>query len=488
MRKLEILLTFTNGLIALLLLLPLLAGFRWFLFYVPCLILLALLQVFKEGARWQMIPAYILTILLSLVGILQAFMITNNIIKPFLASTIFILLTISLIIPQLFPIFHFQRPTGPYQIGTVTYHFIDKNRREIFQSGADRFRELIVQIWYPTKDSSTTRYPYLPEAEALTRELSRLHRIPRFLFHHLRYVQSNAIPSASIAPDQPRYPILIFLEGLAGFRQMNTFQVEELVSHGYIVAAIDQPYAAANVVFPDEHQITGAPITQMKEWMAPSLEPIANPPILNGHTLTDGIIPYLAEDVRFTLHELEKVNQSDPHQLLTGKMDLQHLGMIGVSLGGIVAGEVCQSGAPVQACIVIDAPMTQSTVKNGLKQPTMWLTRNAKTMEKEGWSQKDIDQHQTTMRSVFHTLPTDGFFIQLPDFFHVDFTDVPYWTPLAPLLKITGRYNWKKGHQMINAYSLAFFDQYLKGLSSDLLEGKQKIDPNVHLEMKRNPS
>ena len=26
---------------------------------------------------------------------------------------------------------------------------------------------------------------------------------------------------------------------------MNTFQVEELVSHGYIVAAIDQPYAAA---------------------------------------------------------------------------------------------------------------------------------------------------------------------------------------------------------------------------------------------------
>jgi hypothetical protein len=38
---------------------------------------------------------------------------------------------------------------------------------------------------------------------------------------------------------------------------MNTFQVEELVSHGYIIVAIDQPYAAASVVFPDGRQVFG---------------------------------------------------------------------------------------------------------------------------------------------------------------------------------------------------------------------------------------
>ena len=63
------------------------------------------------------------------------------------------------------------------------------------------------------------------------------------------------------------------MEGLSGFRQMNTFQVEELVSHGYIVAAIDQPYAAASVVFPDGHQVAGLSKDQMQRLIQQSVEP-----------------------------------------------------------------------------------------------------------------------------------------------------------------------------------------------------------------------
>ncbi|MBC7703364.1 MAG: hypothetical protein H7274_05395 [Rhodoferax sp.] len=72
-----------------------------------------------------------------------------------------------------------------------------------------------------------------------------------FLFSQFKYVTTNALASARLADGQPSYPVLVFLEGVTGFRQMNTFQVEELVSHGYIVAAIDQPDAAAGVVFPE---------------------------------------------------------------------------------------------------------------------------------------------------------------------------------------------------------------------------------------------
>jgi len=38
----------------------------------------------------------------------------------------------------------------------------------------------------------------------------------------------------------------MFLEGVTGFQQMNMFQGEELVSHGYIVVAIDQPGVGGN--------------------------------------------------------------------------------------------------------------------------------------------------------------------------------------------------------------------------------------------------
>ena len=62
---------------------------------------------------------------------------------------------------------------------------------------------------------------------------------PTFLFGHFKYVTTHALSSAVATADQARYPVLLFLEGATGFRQMNAFQVEHLVSHGYIVVAID---------------------------------------------------------------------------------------------------------------------------------------------------------------------------------------------------------------------------------------------------------
>jgi hypothetical protein len=130
--------------------------------------------------------------------------------------------------------------------------------------------------------------------------------VPSFPFTHLKNITTNAIPFAPVAHDESSYPVLIFMEGLNGLRQMNTFQVEELVSHGYIVAAIDQPYAAAEVVFPDGRQVGGLSKDQLNLLLQQSISPVTNAPTLNGQTLKDGIIPYLAQDAVFTLDQLDK--------------------------------------------------------------------------------------------------------------------------------------------------------------------------------------
>jgi hypothetical protein len=390
-------------------------------------------------------------------------------------------------IPMLFPVFRFRKPTGPYNIGTLTYHFEDGSRIDLFQKDPRVHRSLMVQIWYPTLDDSADRAPYLPDAAAVTKELARLYRLPGFMFCHIKQVRSNAIPSAAVAADQNRFPVLIFLEGLSGFRQMNTFQVEELVSNGYIVAAIDHPGAAANVVFPDGRQIPGYPVKRMKELLAPNLETVEQLPVLNGRTLDEGIVPYLAEDVRFVLDELAKLNQADPFGKLTGRMDLERTGVFGISLGGIVAGEVCWQDARFRACLIIDAPMTRSTIKHGLQQPAMWITRDAETMQKEGWSQKDIDLHQVSMRAAFERLPADGYFVQIPGFYHVNPTDIPYWWPLlTSLLKIRGPIDWRRAHAITNDFTLAFFNRYLKGLPECSPEDVGRIYPEVRLERRVN--
>jgi pimeloyl-ACP methyl ester carboxylesterase len=320
----------------------------------------------------------------------------------------------------------------------------------------------------------------MQDADAVSPALARLEHLPEFTFGHLKYVTTNAIPSAPVADDKPSYPVLIFLEGLNGFRQMNTFQVEELVSHGYIVVVIDQPYAAASVVFPDERQVAGLSKNQLNALVQQSISPVENTPILNGRMFNDGIIPYFAQDVIFTLDQLAALNQSDPNGILTGYLDLERVGTFGISLGGIACSEACRLDPRLQACLVMDAPIPADVVQDGLQQPIMLITRDVKTMQLEGWSQADISQTQTTMRAVFEKSPPgEGYFVQVLGMFHLNFTDTPYWSPIFSWMGITGPIYGQRAHDIVNAYSLAFFDRYLKGSPTELLDGPTTQYPEV---------
>jgi predicted dienelactone hydrolase len=184
----------------------------------------------------------------------------------------------------------------------------------IFQSATadpDDHRELMVQIWYPAKENrSSTRAPWMQDADAKASALARLlFHVPEFTLGHLNYSITNAIPSAPVADGESSYPLLIFLHGFLGIRQMNTYQVEELVSHGYIVAGIDQPYAAAAVVFPDGRQVEGWDRADLAPLVNQSIIPVETVPILNGQAFKDGIVPYLAQDAIFTLDQLAVLNR-----------------------------------------------------------------------------------------------------------------------------------------------------------------------------------
>ena len=390
-------------------------------------------------------------------------------------------LTLSIALPIVLPVFHFPQPSGPYSVGTLTYHWVDTDRPEVFSADSSARRELMVQIWYPAKagppsPSPSDRARYVEDADALAKAFSRLKHLPQFVFASLNYVTTHAIPSAPVADDRPNYPVLIFLEGAFGFRQMNTFQVEALVSHGYIVAAIDQPYTAASVVFPEGREVGALPLAQMMPLIHQSYSPSAIAPTLNGRAVEKGIIPYLAQDVIFTLNQLAALNQTDPNRVLTGRLDLLHVGTFGVSLGGIVGGEACRIELRLRACLFMDAMMPVDVVKSGLQQPAKWITRDTETMRLErrrsgGWSEAEISAHQTSMGTAFKNLRGAGYFVQVPGMFHVNLTDIPYWSPLLPWLGVTGPIKAQRAHDIINAYSMAFFNRHLLGRAEGLLDG-----------------
>ena len=496
MRPIETLLLLTNLLTFTALVFPRLHAVRWTGYSALIALLIVGTQALMEGARWQMVPAYTLSGLFFLIWLWQNIataggIATNRLVAGLGVGLGVLGLAVSIVLPVILPVFRFPHPSGPYAIGTLTYHWVDADRPEAFSTDPNARRELMVQIWYPANgDPTSPRAPYLQDVGALTSTLARLHHKPAFLFGNLQYITTHAIPSAPVADDEPSYPVLIFLEGLTGFRQMNTFQIEELVSHGYIVAAIDQPYAAAWVVFPDGRKTSVLPLDQMQALVRQSYLPADRAPVLNGREYEQGIIHYLAQDVLFTLDQLATLNMTDPNDILTGRLDLQRAGVFGVSLGGIVAGEACRLEPRLRACLMMDAPMSTDVVQAGLQQPGMWITRDAETMRLErqqagGWPEDEIHVHLTSMRAVYESLPGDGYFVQVPGIFHINFTDVPLWSPLFSWVGATGPIDAQRAFHIINAYSLAFFDRHLKGRPAALLDGPAQQYPEVILETRR---
>lgn len=480
MRPLETLLLLGELVAFLGLAVPALRGVRWMRRAAPVVLGLVAAHVLVEGQRWQMFPAYVLGALFFLIWVLQRRHLaaqatrlspTKRLAARLAAVLGVLALAFSTMLPILVPIFRLPQPTGPYAIGTATYHWIDSARTEVYTADPTDRRELMVQIWYPAKDNSSLPRAHYVEDGRVLAPVARLFGLPPFVFGHLQYVITHGARQAPVAGGDP-YPVLVFSHGRGGFRGHNTTQVEELVSHGYVVAAVDHPYASTGVVFPDGH---------IKSFDARMFDP-SHP----GHpAFLDTIIPFLARDDIFTLDRLAALNQSDPKGLLTGRLDLARAGTFGMSLGGAVSAEACRTEPRFRACLFMDVFMPADVVDRGLQRPTMWISRDARSMELEHWAQRDIDETQSSMRHVFASLPEAGYLVLVPGTFHANFADLPLWSPLTRPLGLTGPIDAHRAHAVINAFSVAFFDRHLKGLPAVLLDRPAERYPEVLFETRQ---
>lgn len=238
------------------------------------------------------------------------------------------------------------------------------------------------------------------------------------------------------------------------------------------MVAIDHPGAAREVVFPDGRR---AP-------HIPSLIDI--PRFFSEPRFGEEIFNYLAGDISFALDRTVDLDAHDPDHVLTGRLDTEKVGMFGVSLGGLVAAEACRQDPRISACLIEDVFVPGDVIAAGIDQPTMWLSRDADSMRAEGWSEEQVDIHQASMRAAFEAARTDGYIVHIPGMFHLNYTDflLTIASPLAQALGLTGSIDWRRGHAALNAYTVAFFDRYLKDETPQLLDGPSHRFPEVEME------
>ncbi len=503
MRSTELILSIVNVCAFIVLVIPRLRASRFLNIVAPASAVVAVLQVLIQGGRPQMVPAYLVAGAYLLVWLFGAAGGRKKTVRPAAgvvatsatvaaAAVGGIALAVSVALPAVLPVFSFPKPTGEYGIGTATYSWIDNSRPELFVANPKEHRRLVAQVWYPAVPKrNDPRAPYIEDAGIVTPALSRLLHLPSFFLSYLKYVGTNAELHASVAGGKTRYPVLIYLTGLDGFRSSSMFQIQNLVSHGYVVVGLDQPGGAAAVRSSDGRTILAPPRAQIQPLIDQSIAPVSPAPRLLGRPMPNGILPYFAEDVRFTIDKLVALDDASSGDILSRHLDLRHIGCFGVSLGAMVAAEAAFVDSRIGAVLMMDAAMPANVVHGGLVQPALWMTRPADTMRLErkrsgGWSEKSIVETLSSMQAVFseHKSP-DAYYLNMPGMFHVNFTDVPYWSPFAEELGLTGAVNGPRMLSVINAYTLAFFDEYMKARPESLLNPLARQYPGVELTVRK---
>jgi predicted dienelactone hydrolase len=243
--------------------------------------------------------------------------------------------------------------------------------------------------------------------------------------------------------------------------------MEALASSGYIAVAIDHPYAAAFTVFSDGRVALNDP----------ALLPPAGRTQPGDQELREQLSATAAADQSFVMDQLQLLNGGQLDSRFAGKLDLQRIGLTGVSYGGGAMVWTCHRDPRCKAGLAQDGwyePLPDSIVTEPLRQPFMFMQS-----ETQMWKLDNL----TRLDKLYQSADAPAYHLKFAGVLHADFGDYPLLTPLsAPLMYERGSLRGERTLQVIDAYLLAFFDTYLKNQSAPLLVGPSPDYPEVHFE------
>ncbi|MFH2037975.1 MAG: hypothetical protein ABIJ65_00930, partial [Chloroflexota bacterium] len=230
---------------------------RW-LEYLPSLtMVVCLLQINREGYRWQMVPIFVFSFVMFLFTLPSILGHTRkNTMGPgrriFGLLLALLLFAVAYALPILLPIPKIPNASGHYKVGTFSMMLVDNSRKELYSNNSNDQRRIMVQVWYPAEPlPGDSLAPWMDRADLIGPAISRFLNLPAFFLDHLKYAQTGAYLESPVSNAQTSYPVLLFSHGWNGFRAQNTFQAINFASNGYIVVAIDHTYGAVLTVFPD---------------------------------------------------------------------------------------------------------------------------------------------------------------------------------------------------------------------------------------------
>jgi predicted dienelactone hydrolase len=201
----------------------------------------------------------------------------------------------------------------------------------------------------------------------------------------------------------------------------------------------------------------------------PKADARANIAAINGF-LNSVAFPIWIDDSRFVLDKLAGLNGAEGP--FRGHLDLDHIGMLGWSFGGAAALEMLRTDPRVKAAVDHDGRLFGGTMSQPIGRPFMMFHHGINDFSAAPEASRAAAQENLAtifqLDSAARARATDEWYdVTIARTNHGHFSDLPLF---MTLFKDTTLLAPRRDHEIISAYTVAFFDRYLRRRASPLLD------------------
>jgi dienelactone hydrolase len=225
-------------------------------------------------------------------------------------------------------------PSGAHAIGRLRLAWVDQRRAESVTPDEGDRREVIAEVWYPAQADGGSATLYVPELDRIADALVGSGELGAVQAWGLRFVRAHGRMDAAVAATPERFPVVVLSPGGATNAEFYASFAEDLASLGYVVIGLNHPYDVAAVA------LQNGTVATYSRPEPPRAEYV------------ETRVAERVADIRFALDRLAELEAGDGP--LGGRLDLDRVGVMGHSLGGIAAAQACVVDPRLDACLNLD--------------------------------------------------------------------------------------------------------------------------------------
>ena len=244
------------------------------------------------------------------------------------------------------------------------------------------------------------------------------------------------------------YPLVVFSHGNSATRFGYTYLCEMLASWGYIVVSPDHTGNCRFTFLDGKFVPMGGPRNGTKD------SPTAQSAVDRPH------------DISFLIDEIERLN-SGADCRFTGRVNCAKVGVSGGSFGGYTTMAAAEIDARIAAVmpLVAGGPLPLGETRTNTSTPAMVLV-----------GAKDATVDNRFNRRYYDETTAPKFWIELTEGGHMSVNSINQYNKDAGngigLSKLRDGSNYTapppaETHAIVNAYMLAFFDRFIKGITAN---------------------